>query len=130
MLFRSTVHTAMVYITDLLCVQRKDPDDGQRNCPKRVEFHSKNKFENLVHLVNFILSNLFFYPFVRSCNPYSSKAQIRPVALTPILYACVQLSVPVIIRCPFYCVPKHGRFIAQESCIRRAISWQQPYSGT
>jgi hypothetical protein len=21
------------------------PDDGQRNCPKHVEFHSKNKFK-------------------------------------------------------------------------------------
>jgi len=28
----------------LLCVQWKTPDDGQRNCPKHVEFYSKNKF--------------------------------------------------------------------------------------
>ena len=39
----------------LLCVQRKTPDDGQRNCPKHVEFYSKNKFEKLVHLVRFII---------------------------------------------------------------------------
>jgi len=39
----------------LLCVQWKSPDDGQRNCPKFVEFYSKNKFEKLVHLVGFIL---------------------------------------------------------------------------
>ena len=26
----------------------------QRNCPKHVEFYSKNKFEKLVHLVDFI----------------------------------------------------------------------------
>ena len=26
-----------------------------RNCPKHVEFYSKNKFENLVHLVGFII---------------------------------------------------------------------------
>ena len=38
----------------LLCVQRKTPDDGQRNCPEHVEFYSKNKFEKLVHLVGFI----------------------------------------------------------------------------
>jgi len=31
------------------------PDDGQRNCPKHVEFYSKNKFEKLVHLVGFII---------------------------------------------------------------------------
>jgi len=60
-----TVHTAMVYVIEvcwqlvsrsicscsqavsqpvlyipLLCVQWKTPDDGQRNCPKHVEFHS------------------------------------------------------------------------------------------
>jgi len=38
----------------LLCVQWKTPDDGQRNCPKHVEFYSKNISEKLVHLVGFI----------------------------------------------------------------------------
>jgi len=33
----------------------KTPDDGQRNCPKHVEFYSKNKFEKLVHVVGFII---------------------------------------------------------------------------
>ena len=33
----------------------KAPDDGQMNCPKHVEFYSKNKFEKLVHLVGFII---------------------------------------------------------------------------
>jgi len=37
-----------------MCVQWKIPDDGQRNCPKHVEFYSKNKFEKLVQLVGFI----------------------------------------------------------------------------
>jgi hypothetical protein len=33
------------------CVySKKTPDDGQRNCPKHVEFYSKNKFEKLLHL--------------------------------------------------------------------------------
>ena len=39
----------------LLCVHWKTPDDGQRNCPKHVEFYSKNKFDKLVHLVGFII---------------------------------------------------------------------------
>jgi len=39
----------------MLCVQRKTPDDGQRSCPKHVEFYSKYKFEKLVHLVGFII---------------------------------------------------------------------------
>ena len=33
----------------------KTPDDGQRNYPKYVEFHSKNKFEKIVNLVGFII---------------------------------------------------------------------------
>ena len=47
-----------VWHMPLLRVQWKTPDDGQRNCPKHVEFHSKNKFEKLVHLVGFIVRNL------------------------------------------------------------------------
>jgi len=39
----------------LLCLQWKTSDDGQRNCPKQVDFYSKNKFENLVHLLGFII---------------------------------------------------------------------------
>jgi hypothetical protein len=79
-----TVHTAMVYVIQvcrqlvsrsicscspavnkpawhipLLCVQWKTLDDGQRNCQKHVEFHSKNKFEKLVHLVGFIIRNCY-----------------------------------------------------------------------
>ena len=42
----------------LLCVQWKTPDNGQRNCPKHVEFYSKNKFEKLVHLVGFIIRKI------------------------------------------------------------------------
>ena len=44
-----------VWHIPLLCVQRKTPNDGQRNCPKHVEFYSKNKFEKLVHIVDFII---------------------------------------------------------------------------
>ena len=47
-----------VWHIPLLCVLWKTPDDGHRNCPKRVEFHSKNKYEKLVHLVGFIIRNL------------------------------------------------------------------------
>ena len=35
-----------VWHIPLLCVQWKSPEDGQNNCPKHVEFYSKNKFEN------------------------------------------------------------------------------------
>jgi len=44
-----------VWHIPLLCVQWKTPDDGHRNCPKHVEFYSKNKFEKLVHLFGFVI---------------------------------------------------------------------------
>ena len=46
--------SANLWHVPLLCVQCT-PDGGQRNCPKHVEFCSKNKFEKLVHLVGFII---------------------------------------------------------------------------
>jgi len=45
-----SLHTAMVYV-----IQCQTPRNGQRDCPKHVEFYSKNKFEKLVHLVGFII---------------------------------------------------------------------------
>jgi len=36
----------------------KNPVGGQRNCPKHVEFYSKNKFERLEHLVGFIIRKM------------------------------------------------------------------------
>jgi hypothetical protein len=39
----------------------KTPDDGQRNCPKHVDFYSKNTSEKLVHLVGFIIRTEFGY---------------------------------------------------------------------
>ena len=35
-------------------VQWKTPDDGQRNCPKHVEFLDKNKFLEISASVGFI----------------------------------------------------------------------------
>ena len=61
----------------LLCVQWKT-DGGQRNCPKHVEFYSKNKFEKLVQLVGFIIR---IYHDARSL-----KCQIHIVALLAYLY--------------------------------------------
>jgi len=41
-----TQQTCMTY-TIAVCTLKKTPDDGQRNCPKHVEFYYKNKFEKL-----------------------------------------------------------------------------------
>jgi len=38
----------------LLCLQRKTPDDGQKNSPKHVGFYSTSKFEKWMHLIGFI----------------------------------------------------------------------------
>ena len=51
--------------------------DGQRNCPKHVEFNSKNKFEKLVHLVGFIIRNLKMSPRVRNMQSIIPKINLR-----------------------------------------------------
>jgi hypothetical protein len=55
-LLASCQQTWMTYIIAVCIV--KTPDDGQRNCPKHVEFHSNNKFKKLVNLIGFIIRNL------------------------------------------------------------------------
>jgi len=35
-------------------VQWRTPDDGQRNCPKHVEFLDKNKFGKIIASVGFV----------------------------------------------------------------------------
>jgi len=79
----STVHSALVYVIRVcrqlssrsMCscstavykpawhvpvpnVQWKTPDDGQRNCPKHVEFLDQNKFGELVRLLVLVKRNL------------------------------------------------------------------------
>jgi len=39
-------------------VQWKTPDDGQRNCPKHVDFLDKNKFGELMRLFVLLRRNL------------------------------------------------------------------------
>jgi len=53
LLLTSCQQTCMTYTIAVCTV--KTPDDGQRNCPKHVEFHSKNKFEKLVDLFGCII---------------------------------------------------------------------------
>ena len=52
-LLTSCQQTCMTYTIAVCTV--KTPDDGQRNCPKYAEFYPKNKFEELMHLVGFII---------------------------------------------------------------------------
>ena len=90
-----TVYTTMVYViqvTVAACEQDQDGtssvltllascqqtcyvyseklnDDGQRNSRKHVEFYSKNKFEKLVHLVDFIIWIFHDAPSPEHQNP-------------------------------------------------------------
>jgi len=60
--------SANLYDIYRCCVQWKTPDDGQRNCPKHVESHSKNKFEKLVHLVGFVISKWWISGWLSYCG--------------------------------------------------------------
>ena len=53
--FFSLTVSKPIWHKPLLCEQWKTTDDGQRNCPKHVEFYSKIKSEKLEHLVGFII---------------------------------------------------------------------------
>jgi len=71
---------------------------GQRNCPKHVEFYSKNKFEKLVHLVGFIIriyhdarspENHFFSRILHLSNSDSYDNEVL-APLTWVRPSCVQ----------------------------------------
>ena len=47
----SIIRSFSLYIQQWYMSYNKRAGSGQRNCPKHVEFYSKNKFEKLVHLV-------------------------------------------------------------------------------
>ena len=50
---------------------------GQRNCPKHVQFYSKNKSEKLMHLVGFTLRCYFFAKYVREGSDLVSGGRYR-----------------------------------------------------
>jgi len=55
------------------CVYRASPDDGQRNCPKHVEFYSKNKSEKLVHLIGYWPAVSITHTTYTYCCVYSAR---------------------------------------------------------
>ena len=93
-----TQQTCMTY-TIAVCTVKKIPDDGQRNCPKHVEFYSKNKFEKLVHLVGFIIRVyhdarspeheicILYVHGVAFCSNQKSAASLSPYRATRFLVA-------------------------------------------
>jgi len=67
----SCLQTCMTYSFAACTV--KIPDDGQRNCPRHVEFYSKNKLEKLVHPVVFIMRS--FWTIKKPCSQGSYVPQ-------------------------------------------------------
>jgi len=55
--------SAKLYDIYHCCLYSIKTHDGQRNCPKHVEFYSKNEYEKLMHQVGFIIG---IYHHVRS----------------------------------------------------------------
>jgi len=70
--------------------------EGQRNCPKHVEFYSKNKFEKLVLLVGFIIR---IYHDARSpereicCGTNSAEFYTSLLKLCTYIHTYIQYSV-------------------------------------
>jgi hypothetical protein len=79
MSYRLRVVSKPVWHIPLLCVQWKTPDDRKRNCPKHVEFHSKNKLEKLVHLVGFIIRNILNTRFNTANTATVTEAAYRQI---------------------------------------------------
>jgi hypothetical protein len=93
---RSQAVSKPVWHIPLLCVQWKTPDDGQRNCPKHVESHSKNKFEKLMHLVGFIIGNLSWCTVTWTSNTCSSSSKTKFVPKFELVQETTKLSIPVL----------------------------------
>jgi hypothetical protein len=49
------------------------PDNGQRNCPKHVEFRFQNKFEKLVQLVGFIIRRKWHLSVMKYKEVFTDK---------------------------------------------------------
>ena len=75
--YMSYILRANVYDIYHCCVySEKLLNDGQRNCPKHVEFYSKNKFEKLVHLVGFIIRTCYYSSHTKQLCVYRSAMYI------------------------------------------------------
>jgi len=93
---RSQAVSKPLWHIPLLCVQWKTPDDGQRNCPKHVESHSKNKSEKLAHLVGFIIRNLSRCTVTWTTNTYPSSSKTKFVPKFELVQETTKLSIPVL----------------------------------
>ena len=84
-----------VWHIPLLCVQWKTPDGGQRNCLKHVDFHSKNKFEKLVHLVGIIIKKILFTVFLHDAVPLRAFTALSKLLPSSCLSVCPRRTIRV-----------------------------------
>jgi len=68
----------VITCTIAMCTVKNTHDDGQRNCPKHVEFHSKNKFEKLVNVVGFIITNWYHMYTICRFLFWFAEESLRP----------------------------------------------------
>ena len=89
-LLASCQQICMTYTT-AVCIVNKTPDDGRRDCPKHVEFHSKNKSEKLVYLVGFVIRKLFLLKLSATlcCDIGKGKYCIPGGDRVPDTWSCV-----------------------------------------
>jgi len=90
-LLASCQQTCMTYTFAVCAV--KTPDDGQRNCTKRVEFYSKNKSEKLVYLIRFIIR---FCHNARSPERQSPLSAVLNETNTDLLLSISDILLPLI----------------------------------
>jgi hypothetical protein len=106
-----------VWYIPLLCVQWKTSDDGQRSCPKHVEFHSKNKFEKLGHIVGIIRNLTQLYT---TCFPSWSGWNCSSILI--LLASCQQICMTYTIA---VCTVKNSWWWTEELSETCRISFQE-----
>ena len=100
------------------------PDDGQRNCPKHVEFYSKNTFEKLLHLVSFIIRILFLGCILSSmhwhwCNmSFYSAVKDWPDSETERTWSHYHFC------SDWFCIWEAGSICALSTVARRGMCWK------
>ena len=126
------IYHCCVYSEKLLMIER--------NCPKHIEFYSKNKFEKLVHLVGFIIrlyhdaqssehqieSSYLCRNLIHSQNCVLSLTHSRPVHVRDVccsaVFGCNLQSIYVSWRkcCRHFC--KKGNTLHQWCCVNKQIN--------